>query len=227
MLACRDQIQQLTEGLAQKASLQQLEELTRASAPLVDTTDENENLIYDDLKVYLFGDSRRISALDDFIKTASRICGVCILTRGLTGCVYSCLRTYFDHWLQLPKFMIVDYAGICLGPGIQANTLVTRNLQARFKPKILQIVELEFSVPLDIERKCIFIDDSYKEEINKHALTNRDRMSSRLSFDLWEISFPISSRNGLSLAMNLRIGGTRRNGNGLTTQDFITLKELV
>lgn len=213
-------------GRKDSGSLQQLVALTKNSTPLIDMADENEKLIYDDLKVHLFGDNQRRCALDEFIKTTSRKKErVCILTRGLTGCVYSCLLTYFDHWLQLPNIMIVDYAGICLGPGIQPVSLKSKLLQSRVKPKLVQINEMEFGNWSNTETMCTLIDDSWEEEIS--GLTGEEMIvDTRLSFPLVAISCPISL-GGESNIMHLRIGGTPRNGDGLTTEDLNILKEVL
>lgn len=210
-------------GRKENRALRELETLTKNSTPLIDMENEQEKLVHGDLQVYLFGDEQRRTALDDFIQTMSANGGVCILTRGLTGCVYSCLLTYFSHWLRLQNIKIVDYAGQCLvGPTMEYSSLQ----HSRVKSKLVQIIEMEFSNSEQSERSCALIDDSYEEELDTGAISSK-KLSNRLSFPLYGVSLPLSSRDGTDAVMHLRIGGTKRNGDGVTTHDFGTLKDFL
>ena len=210
-------------GRKEKDALRELKSLTKNSRPLIDMESELEKLVHGDLQVFLFGDKQRRTALDDFIQAMSANGGVCILTRGLTGCVYSCILTYFSHWLELKNIKIVDYAGQCLiGPRMEYKSLQ----HSRVKPKLAQIIEMEFTSSQHLERSCTLIDDNFEEEIDKKAISNK-KLSNRLSFPLYAVSLPLSFMDGTDTVLHLRIGGTRRNGNGVKTQDFEHLKELI
>ncbi len=210
-------------GRKDNEAFQELQELTRSSQPLIDREDEYESLIYDHLQVHLFGDENRRRTLDGFIVSMSAKCrGVCILTKGLAGCVYSAILSYFDHWLQLPNLKIVDYAGQVMEFSNGKASMKLSYLNARVKPKLSQVCEMEFSSNADKERTCALIDDSFEEEIDRVYLTSPALKKPKFTF--YNVDLPLADG---SRVLHLGLGGTLRNGDGLTVQDFTYLEQTI
>ena len=154
-------------GLKDERNHQELAKLTQASTSLIDQGNPNEALVYDDIRQFLFGDENRQIALDKFIRAHCERDGcVCILTRGLTGTVYSAISSFFETWLKLP-IKIVDYAGQCL----TLNTMKFEFLNTRIQGKLLQIIEMEFgNEATERTSEVTLVDDSFQEEVNKEYL---------------------------------------------------------
>jgi hypothetical protein len=195
----------------------ELAKLTQGSTALIDLENPNEALVYDDMQRFLFGDEQRRIALDKFIRARCERDGlVCILTRGLTGTVYSAISSFFESWLKLP-IDIVDHAGQCL----TLNTMEFKFLNTRNQGKLQQIVEMEYGYDEATlcSRVVSLVDDSFEEEVERGQLGKPLIKSNMFQFYATELS------DGEGRLLKLSIGGTKRNGNGLQIPDFAYLQE--
>tara|TARA_A100001035_G_C27664175_1_gene445228 strand:+ start:86 stop:658 length:573 start_codon:yes stop_codon:yes gene_type:complete len=183
---------------------------------LIDPSSDDESLVYDELQHFLFGGEERRNALDNFIRSqCERLGGVCILTRGLTGTVYSAIESFFEPWLKLP-IKIVDYAGQCL----TLNTMEFKFLDTRIQGKLLQIAEMEFgNEAAQCTSVVALVDDNFEEEVGREQLGKPLMKSKTFQFYATELSDENSRK------LQLSIGGTKRNGSGLQVPEFAFLQE--
>lgn len=194
---------------------QELAKLTQSSTALVDRTSPDEELIYDELLEIFFGDEQRRNALNEFIiSQCERGVSVCILTKGLTGAVYSAILSFWEPWTKFP-IKIVDYAGQCL----TMNTMAFKLLNTRLLFKLGQIVEMELDGGGATQCACALVDDSFEEEIKLEWL-GKPLVKSK-KFQFYAVQVPLDGGR----TMHLSVGGTKKNSSGLGIKEFAYLNE--
>jgi hypothetical protein len=126
--------------------------------------------IFEDLKVYLFGDMERQRFLASLLYQLTIVLNlpIFICTKGIGASVLGAIKAFFPEWLESYSIVIIDYAGIVYDPR-SSSSVLSRTLP--YESKLAQIdfylnsvlVEKQDEMLSEKEASVVLIDDSFLE----------------------------------------------------------------